>query len=51
VHGEQVGSRKESLDPVYPWRENSIARSSILEHIWRWKLKNHVVIPEEWTPG
>jgi hypothetical protein len=42
VHEEQVERKKESLELVHPWRENSRA-SRVLEHIWSWKLKSQVV--------
>jgi hypothetical protein len=47
VHEEQVERKKESLELVQPWRVNSRASWSVLEHIWSWKLKSQVVRPEE----
>jgi hypothetical protein len=47
VHEEQVERKKESLELVQPWRENSRASWRILEHIWCLKLNNQVVRPEE----
>jgi hypothetical protein len=47
VHEEKVESNKESLELVKPWSENSRESWSVLEHIWRWKLKNQVVRHEE----
>jgi hypothetical protein len=47
VHEEQVERKKESLELVQPWRENSRASWSIFGAYLELKLKSQVVRPEE----
>jgi hypothetical protein len=49
VYEEKVKRKKESLESVQPWRENSREIWSVLECISSWKFKIQAFNPEEWT--
>jgi hypothetical protein len=47
VHEEKVESKKESLESLHPWRENSRACWSIYGAFWSRILKRDVVRHKE----